>query len=56
MEINEGEWVTLKLELTAEIWDGQAHTIQWVDGKLYLDESLVAQDVSSFLSACTSKT
>ncbi len=56
MEINESEWVTLELELPAEMWDGQAHTIYWVDGSLYFDDDLILQDVNSSFSACTSST
>jgi len=56
MEINESEWVTLELQLPAEIWDGLAHTIQWVDGSLYFDDCLILQDVKASLSACTSNT
>jgi hypothetical protein len=52
----DSEWVRLELELPAEMWDGQPHTLQWVDDKLYFDDRLVAQGVSSPLSACTSST
>ena len=56
MKIKESEWVTLELELPAEMWDGLPHTIHWVDDRLYFDDRLLPQDVSSALSACTSNT
>jgi hypothetical protein len=56
MENNAGEWVTLELELPLEMWDGQAHTVCWVDSSVYFDDRPIPQDINSLLSACTSNT